>query len=674
MKIAHFVPKASTPQDNLAAFIETTRPLLEVYPGVRSWDETPWDLIGVVNLAGRGNGRTVVTFTNYDAIERGTKEEMSEPFLSFAKAYFLYWQALVPTKSFGVRVTALRALEKALVEICGTSHPHLVTPSICNRATELLRKYAGAYRMGRQLNLIVSFLSDNRLASPFQWVSPIARPKDRNRVGKEADDERAKKLPSQAALEALPQCFNLATEPRDVVVSSIAALLCTAPDRISEVFSLPVECEVEDVHKGKPIYGLRWHPEKGADPMVKWIAPTMVEVAREAIRRLREIGQPARMIAKWYEDNPTRIYLPSGTEHLRDREFLLMKELTDILGVTARTAARGWVDLNGVPTFASPDGRRAVLVRFEDVERAVLVRLPRQFPVIDQRTGLKYSEALLVLRPNEIDSRHATIRCLVEPISTSQIARGLIGGQGGVSIFEKFGFKEPDGYPIRVSSHQFRHWLNTLAHRGGMSQLDIAKWSGRKDVRQNQYYDHMTSDEFVEITRALVEGDDRLFGGLAELAAKVPLSRNEFLALAFPTAHVTEIGFCVHDFTMLPCQQYRDCMNCSEHVCVKGDRVKTGRIKAQLELAETQLVQAERALADGYQGADRWHEHHLATVLRLRNLMNVLEDPSIPEGTLIRLANPNEFSAVRLAVKDRMLTQPPQGDAFDELQALLGGE
>ena len=53
------------------------------------------------------------------------------------------------------------------------------------------------------------------------------------------------------------------------------------------------------------------------------------------------------------------------------------------------------------------------------------------------------------------------------------------------------------------------------------------------------------------MVRELTEGDDRLFGGLAELMSKTPVSRDEFMMLVFPTAHVTELGFCVHDFTML---------------------------------------------------------------------------------------------------------------------------
>ncbi|TWB14133.1 hypothetical protein FBZ88_13359 [Nitrospirillum bahiense] len=271
-------------------------------------------------------------------------------------------------------------------------------------------------------------------------------------------------------------------------------------------------------------------------------------------------------------------------------------------------------------------------------------------------------------------AKRGTILCLLEPVTTNQVNETLGAKPGVQSIFARFGFTEPDGSPIRLHSHQFRHWLNTLAHRGGMSQLDIAKWSSRKDIRQNQDYDHMAPEEFLAMARDLTANDKHLFGGLAELIAKVPTSRDEFMMLEYPTAHVTELGFCIHDFTALPCEKHRDCIQCNEHICVKGDGAKKTRIKEQLALAEAQLEQATEAAAEGYYGAERWQEHHQATVDRFRNLVGILDDPAIPAGSLVRLTNCKEFSPIRLAIKDRMQIESPDSEIFNDLQELLGGE
>ena len=209
-----------------------------------------------------------------------------------------------------------------------------------------------------------------------------------NPVGPAAVVTRAKKMPSDAALDALPKCFLVAATRRDVVVTSIAALLCTAPDRISEVFSLPVDCEVEREHQGKVTYGLRWWPEKNAPPMVKWIAPTMVDVAKAAVAKLKAACAPARAVAAWYRANPGRMFLPADLEHLRGRDDLTTDDVADILGMM-RGSVTGWCRTNGVPLRPRPNNSYHMLVRFTDLETAVLAMLPRDFPILCRRTGLR---------------------------------------------------------------------------------------------------------------------------------------------------------------------------------------------------------------------------------------------------------------------------------------------
>jgi hypothetical protein len=104
----------------------------------------------------------------------------------------------------------------------------------------------------------------------------------------------------------LANIFHIATDPADVLACSIVAILCSAPDRISEVLHLEADCEVMEVipSSKEKAYGLRWRPAKGAAPMVKWIIPSMADVVKEAIGKIRKLTEPAREIAKWYEDHP----------------------------------------------------------------------------------------------------------------------------------------------------------------------------------------------------------------------------------------------------------------------------------------------------------------------------------------------------------------------------------
>jgi hypothetical protein len=659
--ITPFIPLASLgSMRNLSNFIESTKNIISAYPGISSWEENEWDLSGVVSWKGRGKGRIAAIFSDFGTSNTSKVNYMSKPFSDFSKAYFVYQQAMRPIKNFSKRLVALRVIEKSLGHSGCTPNITELSPLLMNFAENLImNRYSTvtAYHVGRELTYLVEFLCDmHLLATPFQWVSSIPHPvSDMDRVGLGGDLARESKLPSKAALEALPKCFLLACSLPDIVISSIAALLCVAPSRINEIFSINADCEVERSENNSTFYGIRWQSSKGYDPTIKWIPPTMVDVAKEALSRLRAVSEAARSVAKWYEDNPNQLFLDSDMEYSRTKGTLSLDEVSSILGLKKRGSAREWLVRHNVEISGHPTNKHKYYVKFTDFELAVIQSLPPDFPIIDQESGLKYSQALIVYRVNEMNPERGTIKCLVEPLGTTKFNNGLGAGSdaGRSSLFSRLGFTEPDGNPIQVKSHQFRHWINTLAHKDGVSQLDIAKWSGRKDIKQNAAYNHMTGMELMEMTRQIMNDDEKLYGDLAQFAAKTPVTRDEFLELEFPTAHVTEIGFCVHDYTMLPCSKFRDCINCSEHVCIKGDSIKTDRIRGQLILAEELLNRAEGARSEAIYGSDRWYERHLLTVDRLRSLLTVLLDPAVPIGAIIRLLPSNEYSAIQMAANDR---------------------
>lgn len=247
---------------------------------------------------------------------------------------------------------------------------------------------------------------------------------------------------------------------------------------------------------------------------------------------------------------------------------------------------------------------------------------------------------------------------MIEPVSIDQINTGLgsRARHGFDSIFSRLGFSEPDGRPIAVTSHQFRHYLNTLAQAGGLSQLDIAKWSGRLDVKQNDAYDHVTSSEMLEKIRSTV-GSDQMIGPLAELPKKVLIRRDEFSRLVVPTAHVTDVGYCIWDYTQGPCQIYMDCLNCSSFLCVKGDTKREAALRQHLRDGKALLAKADAAVKDGYSGSDRWLVHHQKTMERLTQLCAIMDDPAVPNGAVIQLATPKMPSSLEKAVGDRLV--PP---------------
>lgn len=518
-----FRPKAELDStSNLAGFVEACRNQLTVFGADLPFDKNVWDVTEALALKGHGNKRHRLVFSTLDSVNEQPPKPMREPFLSFAKACLRYMHGFRPTKAIAFRLAALRALEAALTEIGEEPDPTRTDAGALNRAAQLIADHYSevvAYRIAGQLEMLATFLSGNGLTVvPVHWRNHLKRPGDTVRVGKDFDQRRQSKMPSPAALDALPKAYRLATEPVDVIVSSVAALLCASPDRISELLLLPENCEVRQRKgpEGGEAYGLSWWPAKGAEPMVKWVVPSMASVVQESIGKIRKVSEQARHIAKWYEDHPREIYLASHLEPLRANEWLSLAQVAETLGLADRGSARNWCSLNEVKEIGDRGDRK---VRFADVQRAVIAMLPQGFPILDKETGLKYSDALFVFRVNELGAQRATYRCMIEPLSINQINGGL-GGRakhGFGSIFTRLGFTEPDGSAIKITTHQFRHYLNTLAQAGGMSQLDIAKWSGRKDIRQNAAYDHVTPDQMLQKIRDAVGDESQMFGPLAEL-------------------------------------------------------------------------------------------------------------------------------------------------------------
>lgn len=387
--------------------------------------------------------------------------------------------------------------------------------------------------------------------------------------------------------------------------------------------------------------------------MVKWIVPTMVSVVQEAISRIAKLTTKAREVAKWYEENPGRLYVPDRLGHLRDQELLTFAEVSALLFETsARGTGRQWCVQNKVPILGSGSRSR---VQFCDVETAAIALLPKGFPWLNSEVGLRYSEALLVTRRYELAEDRGTFNGVVDAVTMQQVSDGLGGrsAHGQSSSFSRLGFTASDGGSLKINTHQFRHYLNTLAQAGGLSQLDIAKWSGRRDVRQNEAYDHVTPAEILAKVRNAIGELPETTEALNNLPARVIIRREEFLRLKIPTAHTTDYGYCVHDYTMTPCQLHMDCLYCEEHVCIKGDKQKTALMQQRLEESRKLLADAHQAMGQGYKGSNRWLEHHETTVTRMEQLVGILADPAVPDGSVIQFAGDASVSRIEQAIEIR---------------------
>lgn len=638
-----FKPLAEkTAQENLDAFIDLCRNKLAVFGKDLPFDDFIWDITDTSVQSKGKNSRKRILFSSWDTVDDPSPRSMPEPFVAFAKAYVLYQHGLKSIVDQGVRVAPLRAICAALTEIEKVS-PLDIDGHVLNRAAQLIKdrnKPERAYRLGLQLQAISQFLTKKRLVkTPLNWKSHIKRPSDTQRVGKEFDERRKEKLPSATDLDAVAQAYRLAKEPGDVIITSIAAIMCSTPDRISEILTLRADCEHHDrLPDGQEVYGLRYWPAKGADPMIKFVIPSMTDLVKDAIARIRQHTESSRALARWYEANPTRLYLPEHLEHLRG-VGLTLEQVSEVVfgGPDSVDEARAWLNYRKLRTSGTQ--MKDALIPFADLEKAIIDSLPNNFPFLDKGLGLKYSEALCVVPPYIFNQKRRTLFFSLASVKHGQVTDGLGASLefSKSSVFSRLGISGLNGEPIRINTHKFRHYLNTLAMQGGLNELDIAKWSGRKDVRQNRAYDHVSARDKLALIRDAIGDQSKMFGPLEHAPSVPSIKRDEFANLKVMNAHTTEFGYCTHDFASTPCQKYVDCLNCNELVCIKGDEVREANIRRQLEETRDLLAAARKGAEDGAYGADRWVQHQTQTLQRLEELSAILDNPMVQHGAVIQL-------------------------------------
>ena len=661
-----FVPKAQlSSRQHLDEFILMCRDRLTVFGADLDWYSNAWPGVG--------------NFTKKGAPSRGYSEDqlLNAGIIPFAKAYVRYQQGHNPNKLKN-EFKAIRCIEAALLEIKGSADITLTDISVLDEAAKVARTYdASSYQAGISLVKLVEFLNESRIIpAPIAWKNPIKKPKEIHRTDDVAKLRREEKMPHDYMLEAMAEMFNNDLQgARDRFTTSIFALCMCAPSRITEVQDLPVNCLYREIDaKGIERTGLRFYAGKGYESDIKWIPTPMVQIAEEAVRRLTEMSESGRKLAKWLESHPDKFYRHENCPNVGENQQLTNEQACQALGVSASGNARDALKtaFRGYEPYGEIYARKG-FVTLSFLNGFMHSKLPKGWPWLNKERHIRYSEALCCFRQNELrlDMPPRPIIVWAPGKSTFTSDINYIDGQER-SIWERNGYKNPDGTPISMTSHQVRHYLNTLAQRGSLGQLDIAKWSGRANIHQNATYNHMTADEHVEMAREAGIGV-----ALTKIRENTPVTLADLDAVGEGIAHITIFGFCVHDYSMVPCQKHRDCLNCTEQVCVKGDAGKLERLKSHRESIRIQLIKAQAANEDGIYGADRWSQHQIKTLERVDQLIVILESKDTPDGTIIRLSNDQEFSPLKRAIAARStapsLPAPKvQEPDMDELRALMG--
>lgn len=658
----YFASKAElTAQENLSTFVSKCRDELTVFGADLDFEAWLWPKAANFTILGSGSRSASID------------DKMREPFISFAKSYFRYQQGHNPTGTKN-ESKALKVLETVLAELHGRPDILKLNASVLDQAALLAREHypATAYQCGRELQRLAKFVSENGLIpTPCgTWVNPIPRPEGSERTGKKATEAREKKLPHPDAVLALADIFaNVTDDPRDIFTTSVFALLMSGSVRISEVLSLPNDCEVHDVDKyGDPVYRIVYFSGKGFGVNLKSVPTVMVPIVQEALRRIRIITNEGRELGKWLESNPDLMFIHPDSKHKDRKRVLTEVEACEALGfeLSHADAQQRIYYLYGF--------KRGEAITLETLWNKLKDRVNNKFPVVSKKAGVNYGNALFAMQQNRLHAQRGTVRVLpwlpsVNIVNNDLSPRESLGEGLHTSIFARYGYRHADGSEMKITTHQMRHMIDTMGHRGGLSEEDIARFAGRADPKQNRVYNHLTPTELAAKYEAvqLAAGYDQ-----SVLIHCEPVSREAYDLAPKGPVHRSRYGFCLHDFAAAPCGQFRDCLNCNEHLCEKRAGMKE-EIETQLADIEEQLAASEAAINEGHYGADRWYEHHSLSAARMRELVGILKDDSVPDGSFIRLRREAQPSHSGRALRARgdMMTKSIAEEPKNRLANLM---
>lgn len=449
------------------------------------------------------------------------------------------------------------------------------------------------------------------------------------------DSTQKEKLPDIEAVKATADYFanqpwltrgedpiGFDSDQRNIVVSSVLAVLSLTPCRIEEVTkNLPVNCLVRqpDNNAGE-VLGIHWYADKTDMSNIKWVPYTasgvFEDVIEEAIARLK--------------------YLTEG----------------------ARSLLRSWD--NKCPEYDEAEYLKAKRDN----------RLPKGWPYFEPTLKLRYSDAMFVCFRHQMHPVNHTITNRIDWITRTNIKDWLRTRPGKNRWTGKpntiYGFFDRIGHgglalvPEDYNSHAFRHMVNTAARLGGMSEFDVNMWSHRKRWGEGEVYNHTTGEQRRNL---ILHGNHKAKEltpeeRLNHINHDMPMTRQN-LGMRFELIGNSYGGFtfnhplgtCIHNYVEGPCMRSMDCVMCPENAHCKGDKRTLKNLREELEDSNAFL---EMAIKE----EDRRGEHRFQMRSEvLKSLVEVLGDNSpLADGDLVILS-PHQAPKAGLLERARLAAE-----------------
>lgn len=216
-------------------------------------------------------------------------------------------------------------------------------------------------------------------------------------------------------------------------------------------------------------------------------------------------------------------------------------------------------------------------------------------------------------------------------------------------LFEKYGFSKR----LHMSANQFRHYLNHNGDINGLPHHVLNAWSGRADSKHLQNYLHETEED--KIARIpIIDSND----GVIDIRIKSQKEYEELRSQRDITS-ITSVGFCTKDLRYQPCTYLSEfetqCTFCEQSCHVAHDENGIRILKEDYAVQCKRLDDHLTVPKNNNGIAKQWFKTHKANTYLLGQLIDVLEDPTIPKGAVVRVIT--DTQEIRIAdLKTKSIT------------------
>lgn len=637
------------------------------------WDAMSWDAKGICKTQARKSSYNIaIHFSRDNQLGNKVKSsrEMMEPFhnqdlADIAKCHISAMQ-IAKAKDVGTLnlfILAYRHLDNAMlkrqIKVCElTTHDFKVAEA---QAQDRLAS-STFYRIGQKLAGIATFINLKRLATQKIVFTKTSKRGEIHtasdtRIDFESTTLRREKLPTHESLIALATLSNSNLDGDDALFQAIAEIMFATGLRFDEVITLDVDClhvkEIEEynVFTGEvdvsSINELRYRGRKGAGYQTKSIAACLLPILKKglttAIEQLAPVRDTIRRVTTEEYD-----YFPTITE---DSE-LFVTNVWEKLEWSSRVNLTTYLQRRNVTltkTRNAKTGKEVLAFQPAELKQKTLT-LAREsvdalWTEVAQLTVADSLDKLILV--TQFQRHHSDKRA--EPwdfqmITHTQFSDYMAGRPtlGIRSVFERYDMHY-QGAPIRLTSHQFRHFLDTMLELSDtVTPIEVARYFGRKHTPDNVAYDHSNPAKRVMDNADIILASSNITQEQAKEAAVIftLVDRDEALETIedIGTTLITSIGLCRHDYSDSPCGKYYACVRgCSEYYRIKGNQGEIIHLQKLMDEQESRIKHVKSAVDAKYHGSNNWLRSHEELLDGCRAALAIEQDDKFADGERVQI-------------------------------------